>query len=416
MAPSRHKKLMRDSMVTNSFFNQVGGGICSCCLNNSHNHATESLHSDDPDHSQLAETGRGKDPLKCSVTKINNRTGDTTFGIEMTSIWSENFNNLTPEEYQRMQASMKMQPPISNPSEALKLAHKQMIDDAGTADQFPSIDTFDLDNLDEVAKTYDHLSKMYKDKEEHEMADLAGLIGDLAVTASDAKRPSEDRLRAELDMQILNIHSKITVPLKSCLRQVQLFNIEKRFGFVEESYQALRNDDEKQHGEDVPAELPLSFRQKLNNPFKPTEPTLKSSKKKQKKKLSGVKALTELQRNCKLAMEEMQELKKTISDAEKPIELPSMPASFTYQNVPVPEDIPDHIRQRFFDGDFAHEEVLVLQEKAHKELLRVRSAFAAWYHAGDEVWYVQFEPIPSYIVLRSEAHETSSVRKARFAL
>ena len=404
MAPSRRKKAMRDSRATNTFFNQVGGSICSCCLNNSHNHPTESLNSDDPDHSKLAEMGRGKDPLKCSVIETNNRTGDAAYGIEMKSIWMEPYNNLTPEERQSAHAAMETQP-----TEALKLAHKQMSDNVATADQSQSMDTFDLGNLDKVAKTYDHLSKMYKDKEENEMADLAGLVGDLAVTASDANRSSEDRLKAELDTQILNIHSKITVPLNSCLRQVQLFNIEKKFGLVEECYQAVRNDDEKQHGEDVPVELPLSFREKLNNPFMPTEPTLKSSKKKPKKKLSGMEALTELQRNCKLAMEEMQELKKTISSAEKPIELPSLPASFTYHNVPVPEDIPNHVRQRFFDGDFAHEEVLGLQEKAHEQLLRVRSAFATWFNAGDEVWYVQFEPIPSYNVLRYEAQEVPSV-------
>ena len=301
------------------------------------------------------------------------------------------YNTLTPQEREKLHASIAMSPTIKNPKavmQALTLAQKQMNDEPTMADDFPPMETFDLDNLDEVAKTYDGLCKGYKDEEERGMADLAGLVSNLAVTASDANRSPEDRLAAELDMHNLNIHSKITLPLTSCLRQVQLFNIEKKFGCVEESYQALCNDDKKRRGEDVPAEMPQSFRQKWNDPFKLVEAAPKPRKKKAKKRLGVDEALVELKRNCKLAMEEMQDLKKVISDAEKPIVLPSVPASFTYADVPVPEDLPDHIRQRFFDAEFAFNEVVVLQEKASQQLLKVRGVFVAWYSTNDEAWYV----------------------------
>ena len=338
------------------------------------------------------------------MIETNDRTGDKALRIDMSAPWMDNYLKLAPEERQSFRAAVLMRLETSDPPQALQLAYEQMSKDPAMADQFPSMSTFDLSNLDEVVKTYDKLCTMFKEKEEHEMSEFAELVGDLAVIASDAKRSSNDRLTAELEMQNLNIYSKITVPLNACLRQVQLFNTEKRFGFVEESYQAICNDDMKQRGADVPADLPLSFRQQWNNPSLPPKPASKSSKK-EKKKLSGMEALDELQRNCKLAVEEMQELKKTISNAEKPVELPSVPASFTYRDVPVPEDIPKHIRQRFFDGDFAHQQVMALEKEAYKLLLTVRSAFATWYTTGNEVWYVVFEPIPSCLVQRFEAHE-----------
>ncbi|KAL9131929.1 MAG: hypothetical protein Q9175_006655 [Cornicularia normoerica] len=351
--PSRHKKVLRDSMLTHTFFNQVGSGSCSCCHGQSHKHVSKSVNPGDSDHSKFIEVGPSKDPLTWSVGETNHGIGDAASSSVMSSVWKEQYQNLTPEQKQRLHAAIDMHPAISEPQavmRALKFAHKQMTDVPAMADQFQPMKTFDLGNLDEVAKTYDMRCKIYKDEEEREMADLAGRIGNLAVTASDPNLSSADRLAAELDMHILNIHSKLIVPLTSSIRQVQLFNTEKRFGFVEESYQALCNDDKKRRGEDVPVELPLSFRQKWNSPFKLAQSASKPPKKKEKKRLSGIEALVELQRNRKIAIDEFQELKKTISHAEKPIELPGLPASFTYADVPVPVDVPDHIQQCFFDA------------------------------------------------------------------
>lgn len=386
--PPRRRKELRDSILTQSFFNQ---GTCPCCSGRTHNHNTQPLKPDDPNYDKFAEFGPGKGPLKRSVIQTNHRTEYEKLSSVMTSSWIEKYKNLTPQERQKLHASIAMSPTIKNPKavmQALTLALKQMNDEPAMADDLPPMETFDLDNLDEVAKTYDGLCKGYKDEEERGIADLAGLVSNLAVTTSDANRSPEDRLAAELDMHNLNINSKITLPLTSCLRQVQLFNIEKRFGCVEESYQALCNDDKKRRGEDVPAEMPQSFRQKWNDPFKLVGAAPKPRKKKAKKRLGVDEALVELKRNCKLAIEEMQDLKKVISDAEKPIVLPSVPASFTYADVPTPEDLPDHIRQRFFDAEFAFNEVVVLQEKASQQLLKVRSVFVAWYSTSDEAWYV----------------------------
>ena len=388
--PSRRKKALRDSSLTHTFFNQTNGNVCTCGAEHNHNHATSSTN--------FAGLDASKYFSKCGPTKTDHKTDTEKFRHAMSSLWTERYNKLTTEERQRLNAAIAAQPTISDPYSVLRVlkdAHKLMNDLGTTPDEVPPMETFDLDNLEEVAETYDELCQKYKDEEEREMANLAGLISNSASIASDTTRSAEDRLAAELDMHNLNIHSKIIVPLTSCLRQAQLFNVEKKFGFPEEDYEALSNDDKKRRGEDVPVELPLSFRQTWNNPFKPLDPASKPSKKKGKKKLSGLEVLAELQCNCNRATEDMQNIGKTIRCAAESTELPSLAPSITYADVPVPEDIPDHVRQRFSDAEFAFQEVLVLQGEASKQLLNVRSAFVAWNSASREVWYVCFEVVPS---------------------
>lgn len=393
--PSQHKKALRESKLTHTFFNQNESSGCSGCRIHSHNHASQAL---DPGNflNGLAGLDPGKVSSECSVVKTNYQPDDETSSSVITSYWREKFNKLTPEERERLHADIELQPAVSDPtavSQSLKLALKQMKDKPVTAHLFKPVDTFDLGNLDEVAKVYDVLHKKYKDEEERDIATIAAKIGDYAATTSDPKHSSEDHLAAELDIHNLNVHSMFTIPLISCLRQVQLFNIEKRFGCVEESYLALHNDDKKRRGEDAPAELPRSYRQKWNNPSDLTEPASKQRKWKGRKKLSRSEVLGEFQRNCKLAIKEMQDQRGTISDAVKPIQLPSMPALLMYNDVPVPKDIPDSIRERFFDAAFAYDEILFLQAEAFDLLRRARGVFANWHNTSHEVWYVHFEAI-----------------------
>ena len=314
----------------------------------------------------------------------------------MSALWKERYANLTADARGRLRKTLESSPEFSDPRilvEKLQLVHKQMKDMPTTADDFPAKETFDLNDLDEVAEKYDELCQLYQQKEEGEMAHLAELISKSASIADDTTRSTEDRLTAKLDSIIFNIRSKVTVPLTSCLRQVQLFNIEKRFGLVEESYQALSIDDRKKSGEDVPTELPLSFRQMMNDPFKPTERTPKPRRKKGKKKLSGLEALAESQRNLKLVIEEIRNIDKVTDDTENFEELQSPTPTLTYADVPIPKDIPDNVQQRFLDAQFAIEQVMTLVEEGLKQQLTVRSALLAWSSASHAVWYVHFEAI-----------------------
>ena len=251
-------------------------------------------------------------------------------------------------------------------------------------DRSEPTETFDLDDWNEI------FCRTYQVKEDREMASLAGVIEDRAITAIDSIPSSDDRLAATLDVRNTYIYCKVIVPLNSCISQAQWFNIEKKFGFIEESYEALDNNDRKRRGEHVPSELPLSIRQKWNDPHKLTESASKQDKINAKKKLGTDKALGKFQRNCRLGSKAIQELGVIINSTDKSIELPSLPAELTYRNVVVPQDIPDHIRQRFFDANSALEEIRVLIEQKGmiKKLCLVRNAVWAWYGPSHGVRYV----------------------------
>ena len=309
--------------------------------------------------------------------------------------------DFTPENRHKWQSFLDVQVTIPNAKavvQALGLAYKEMTDTSATADHFPPMDTFDLSNLEGAVKDYEFLCRSSQCEEECEIAGTARQISNLAVTASDMKCSPDDRLAAELDVHILNIHSKITVPLKSCLREAKLFNIDKRFGFVDESYEAVTNENRKQHGDDVPEELPLSFRQKMNNPSKLVESASEQSKKKDKEKLKLDDALVTFQRNVQLTTGELEKLKKTVSDAVKPIELTSPPSTLTYAGVPAPEGMPNQIRRRSFDAAFALNEAIVLEPEAYEQRRHVQATLWIWYKSGHEIWYVCFEMLFSLII------------------
>ena len=313
----------------------------------------------------------------------------------MSALWNEKFKHLTTEERKEVHKAIERLPIITDPRTVLQSvnpANKQIEHVLILADGVLLSDTFDLANFDQVAEEYNKFCKEYELRGENAMAILAKDISKVASIASDTTHSTENRLAAELDLLNLNI-SKVMDPLISCLRQVQLFNIEKKFGFVQESYEYLGLEDVRKPGEDVPAELPQSFRQRLNEPFKPKEPAPKPHQKKGEKKLSGLEALAQLQRNLKLASEEIQDLKAT-NDTQDSEERPCVTPAFTYADVPIPEDIPDHVRQRFSDADFALEQMAVLIEEASKQRPKVRGALLAWNSASQEVWYVHFEANP----------------------
>lgn len=405
--PSRRKKkqALRDSAVTQNFFNQANPSVCSCCAGPCHKKATTVTDFAEPDPSKC--------PVECAPTETNRRTGAETLRAEVSSLWKVKYATLTMEQREEVRAVTASETNSNTHSllKALKLAHQQIMDVPAMADEPSSMKTFALDNLGEVAKEYDELCQKYRNEEDRKMANSVGLVSNLASIASDTTQSTKDRLAAELDIHNVNIHSKIIVPLSSCLRQVQLFNVEKTFGFVEESYQALSNDDRRKRGEDVPAEFPLSFRQKLNEPFKPTEPASKPYQKKGRKKVDSLKALAELQNHYKLAIKEIQDSRKTIGDIDESEELQSLTSTFTYADVPVPEDLPDHVRQHFSDAECAFEEVMEIREEITDQLRSVRSALVAWQSASPEVWYVHFETIapiqPKFLRVKDVSYQRS---------
>ena len=345
--------------------------------------------------------------MRLNETDIKRLLEASTLRRAISSLWKERYDTLTASERQGVRSAIASSPAIADPLSVLRTlrrAHEHMGDVStavGMAGQFAAMEGFDLGNLDDVAEEYEELCLKCGDEEERKMSDVAERVGKCALVASDETRSAEERWGAELEGYELATHGTVMEPLIACLRQVQLFNVEKRFGCVEESYQALGFDERKP--------MPLSYRQKWNDPFRPAITLMskpRTEKQKAKKKMRALKALTAMQSNCEFAVKELQEINATLSNLEEPIAIPTPPPDFTYADVPVPHDIPDDIRQRFFDAEFAYEEIVALQEEASEQLLNVRSAFVAWYTASQEVWYVHLEALhSSLLTLSFDVHE-----------
>ena len=315
---------------------------------------------------------------------------------QLFDFWDEHFDSLPSKEREENQRTLQTLDNKSDPSkvlETLNITQEQIKSMKAAIDERQPKRPFDLAILNKVAQEYLNHCWKYKLRGASQMTTLAKTIDEFTVIASDTTRPTEKRVAAGLDvLLILSIHSKITIPLTSCLRQVQLFKMEKRFASIEESYQALKTEDERIPEEDVPAESLLSFCQALNNSFKPTEPAPKPGKKKGKKKLRDLEAHAQLQNNLRLASEEIQDLKAT-NDTQDFEELPRATPVLTYASVPIPQGIPDHVRQRFLDADFALRQFMDVFKEASRTRLNVCSLLSALKTANQEVWYVHSEAI-----------------------
>ena len=405
----RQRKALRDKSITQNFFNQ---GVPSTRSSSAEQNVSPAIRL--PAFSELSASMY---PLKESLIEVeieietDHRTDAEKLRARVSALWKRKYDNLSSEEHEKVQKAMEMLPTPLDPRsvlESLNLGEDQIAIVMSSDGEIMVKETFDLADLNKVAQEYDKLCVKYKLRGENQMAALAQGISKLTSIASDTMRSSETRMAAELDVLNHSIVSKITVPLISCLRQFQLFNVEKRFGFVEESYQALKQEDERKPGEDAPAKPRLSFRQQLNDPFEPTEPAPETRQKKREKKLSGLEALTQLQRNLKLASEEIKDLKDTNDTQE-------FEETFTYAAVPIPEKIPDYVRKRFSDAGFGLGELSILIDESSDQLLKVRSALLAWSSASHQVWYVHFEAIaPIELVDRMPTYFVSRETPYRF--
>lgn len=395
--PSRRKKaraLARDSAVTNNFFNQSDPNVCSCCAGPCRHKKAPNKKA--PSVTKSTDSDTSKCSVKYALTETNRRTAIETLQAEITSMWKDSLNNLTTEQQEAIRTATRSQTVLDDGLvlKTLRLAHEHINDMAAEAGDEPSsLKTFALDNLKKVAKRYDEVCQEYKSEEKRQMDNLAELLSQLRSIASDTTQSTEDRLAAKLDIHNVNIKRQVIVPLASGLRQVQLFNIEKRFGLAEESYEVLSNDDREKRGEDVPADSSLSVRQKLNSPYKAVEPTPKPRQKKGKKKFNGLQALAEFEDHCKLAIKEIQDSGKTIGKIDESKELQSLTSTSMYADVPVPEVLPDHVRQRFLDAEFAFEEFNKNREMVLQQLHDVNATLVVWQSKSRQVWYVHFKTI-----------------------
>ena len=185
-----------------------------------------------------------------------------------------------------------------------------------------------------------------------------------------------------LDRLIWCIHDLSLQLLLSCIRPVQLFNVEKKFGFVEEQYASVILDDTDDPRLPAPVVPPLTLRQMMDNP----EDLLPKQEKRHReaKKLRGSELTRLFQRNCKEMIEMARSNKEAIND--KPAGTPSPPLKFEYAHAEVPANIPTRIRQRLFDLEFISVNVGGLVPVVDKQRSYVRTVIQYWFSTSPEAW------------------------------
>lgn len=195
------------------------------------------------------------------------------------------------------------------------------------------------------------------------------------------------------------------------LRQAQLFNIEKRFGSVEEHYLALENDDAKRAGNPHLDDYELlSVRQERNNP-KQAEEVLKvvelikakppAIKAQQKQSLA--KALAQHKRLIKAATREIAAIKETDPTAETNMP-PQLPSNLELDGVTVPSGVSDEFRRCIFDLQYLRNETEDLNKQLLEQHGNVRSVMMHWMESWRAVW----KPATQYV------HEIKIMREYEY--
>ena len=265
---------------------------------------------------------------------------------------------------------------------------------------YDPVATYDLDDLEKVAEDYYAVCTTYEQHEDHYLLSVANEIKISENSVVDKATVPFARLKENLNVFDLNFEGGF-VPVLRSLRLVQLFNIEKKFGFIEESYEALKNEDDKWHQRPACRYWPMSLRQKWNDPVKLMEAPPKKEKE-SKKLLRAKDALDQIRHNCKLATEEIMNIRKTVP--KNKAHLLGVPSRFSYHNVPIPTNIPKDIRQRLFDLEFAYEEFVAMREAVYEMRDHVRATFIFWYSTSKEVWEYG----------KTRIHELADMRKYEY--
>lgn len=176
--------------------------------------------------------------------------------------------------------------------------------------------------------------------------------------------------------------------LDSMLCHMQIFNAEKRFGFVDEQYLEIKRQQAARHGkvfDSKPFRVNMAV-PKFYQPRKARKPNRKESEKQQRQKKTGIgPALTDFEQHWKATVKDVQAVFQGVND--KPAKLPtSPPENLTFYSLKLPEGLPQHIRQAIQDLEFLLHEIYPMREGISKQRDNVRDNLMAWLACDSEAW------------------------------
>lgn len=165
----------------------------------------------------------------------------------------------------------------------------------------------------------------------------------------------------------------------SACRSVQLFNIDKRFGFCKEDTRQLVAQAGSWSGRKL-ERAPKTLRQIFNDPMCLLEADAPTKMQKRPEATNSV-VLSKFRRLSKLALQDVQKI-----ITEENAELSLIPTTAIYRGCRLPDTVPEKIRQSVCDLQFIKESMTSLQEQLLPVRETVRDAMLIWITAGRAAW------------------------------
>ena len=260
-----------------------------------------------------------------------------------------------------------------------------------TKDRTEVATTFDLSELEETESQYDQSCDRWSAKFARAQDEWAARAKEIRKAFLDEDVTVKSLIEANANA-ILSQAKGLEAVLFSCISPVQLFNLEKRFGFREELSNLRINNKEDVLRSGYYMAHPISVRRWMNDPVRFALENIDKSKPSEEhgtgeyengKHETNLSALEVAVQNCKLATKNLEEVEKFITD--RGYKIPRLGKAQTFFGVRV-TGIPKAMRQDLFDLEYTLEEI-----KEHKGNLDdtrdpVRSTFLLWCCAGRKTW------------------------------
>lgn len=207
-------------------------------------------------------------------------------------------------------------------------------------------------------------------------------------------------LKATLD-QIVRQFKQWAELINCSVCIVQLFNVEKRFGFFEQDCRQLRYQAAAWTDEILEKDPP-SLRQMFKDPMNLETVMAREKKPKEHKNRDIKEILKDRGRLSNLATKDTQAMNKQVPDQE--IKLPSLPDNLSYSGTRLSAALPVAIRQSVYDLGFLCDDI----HQTRAELLRLRDTIQCtltiWVATSNKAWEYG----------KKHIHEFSDMRKYEY--
>ena len=264
------------------------------------------------------------------------------------------------------------------------------------------IDTFELEELEEFVAHYDEVYDECASIEE-DFVDTMGEKIDATDECGSAADMTEARAR-----NILCKQRQTNASIDSCLCTIQFFNVDKKFNFVKDGFEAIAHQHEARHGESSPPLLPPTLTHDFNDPIGLLVDELKANKKPiAQKHLNAQSAMLSVKRLCVLAVKDVQAVNKSISDGDYYRTITDNADTVCSR---MSTNIPEYIRQAIVDFDFLCDEIVILRERIMWLRDHIRCTMIIWMSTSKEAWEYGKTHIHDFPDMRRYEYQRISLR------